>query len=54
MGEPQNIWFMREHLTKMDDLGVPLFQETTILRDLLRDVERYREMVIQTNLSGLM
>ena len=29
-GGIQNGWFRRENLTKMDDLEVPLFQETTI------------------------
>ena len=30
MGVPTNGWVIREHPMKMDDLGVPLFQETTI------------------------
>ena len=28
MGDPQNGEFIREHAIKMDDWGVPLYQET--------------------------
>ena len=30
IGVPQNGWFILENLIKMDDLGVPLFSETSI------------------------
>ena len=30
IGVPQNRWFIRENPIKMDDLGVPLFLETSI------------------------
>ena len=30
IGVPQNGWFVMENLIKMDDLGVPLFLETSI------------------------
>ena len=36
MGVPPNGWFIRENPIKMVDLGVPLFQETSILLRLGR------------------
>ena len=30
IGVPQNGWSIREHPIKKDDLGVPLFSETSI------------------------
>ena len=37
MGVPQNGWFIWENPIEMDDLGVPLFQETTICGRKSRD-----------------
>jgi len=30
IGVPQNGWFIKEYPIKMDDLGIPLFSETSI------------------------
>ena len=32
IGVPQNEWFIMESPIKMDDLGVPLFLETSMLK----------------------
>ena len=40
IGVPQNGWFIMESPIKMDDLGVPLFLETSICADFLHHFYR--------------
>ena len=42
IGVPQNGWFMMENLIKLDDLGVPLFSETSVCLHVFIDISMYK------------
>ena len=50
IGVPQNGWLIMENLIKMDDLGAPLFSETSIFSPLhLHNIHTYWPSVFQQN-----
>ena len=53
-GTPQNRWFTWQHPIKINDLGVPLFQETTICNPFVNFVFSKMVWVVEGSLGRIL